>query len=129
MTYMTILTKLYETDFIRVERGVLQGNSLILLLFKMVINVFIQHIKKEEYTQLGYSFYKAFYPQHWFQFADDTTVITGQEHENQILLNAFSHWCTWANMKIRVDKCHSFFIQKIGSSSKQVLSKLYIKTN
>ena len=30
-------------------------------------------------------------------------------------------------MKIKVDKCHSFSIKKIGSSSKQVLPKLYIK--
>ena len=109
--YTTILTKSYATDFIRVEKGVLQGDSLSPLLFNMVINTFIQHIKKEEYTQLGYSFHKAFYPRHWFQFADDAAVITGQEHENQILLNAFSRWCTWENMKTRVDKCHSFSIK------------------
>ena len=30
-------------------------------------------------------------------------------------------------MKIRVDKCHSFSIKKIGSFSKQVLPKLFIK--
>ena len=125
--YMTILTKLYVTDFIRVEKGVLQGDSLSPLLFNMVINTFIQHIKKEEYTQLGYSFHKAFYPHHWFQFADDAAVITGQEHENQILLHAFSHWCTWANIEIRVHKCHSFSIKKTGSTSKQVLPKLHIK--
>ena len=47
--YMTILTKSYVTDFIRVEKGVLQEDSLSPLLFK--INKFIQHIKKEEYTQ------------------------------------------------------------------------------
>ena len=110
--YMTILTKSYATDFIRVEKGVLQGDSLSPLLFNMVISKFIQHIKNEEYTQLGHSFHKAFYPRLWFQFADDATVITGQEHENQILLNAFSHWSTWANMTVRVDKCQSFSIKK-----------------
>ena len=104
--YTTILTKSYATDFIRVEKGVLQGDSVKPLLFNMVINAFIQHIKKEEYTQLGYSFHKASYPRHWFQLADDA------EHKNQILLNAFSRWCTLANMKIRVDKCHSFSIKK-----------------
>ena len=116
-----------RTLIIRVEKVVSQGNSLIPLLFNMVINTFIQHIKKEEYTQLGYSFHKVFYPRHLFQFADDAAVITGQEHENQILLNAFSRWCTWANMKMRVDKCHSFSIKKIRSFSNQVIPKLYIK--
>ena len=101
-----------RTLIIRVEKVVSQGNSLIPLLFNMVINKFIQHIKKEEYTQLGYSFHKVFYPRHLFQFADDAAVITGQEHENQILLNAFSRWCTWANMKMRVDKCQILFYKK-----------------
>ena len=49
--YTTILTKSYATYFIRVEKGVLQGDSLIPLLSNMVINTFIQHIEKEEYTQ------------------------------------------------------------------------------
>ena len=60
----TILTKSYATDFIRVGKGVLQGDSFSPLLFDMVINTFIQHIKKEEYTQLEYNFHKAFYPRH-----------------------------------------------------------------
>ena len=83
--YMTILTKSYATDFIRVEKGVLQEDSLSALLFNMVINTFIQHIKKEYYTQLGYSFHKAFYPPHWFQFADDAAVICERDHLVEIL--------------------------------------------
>ena len=26
-------------------------------------------------------------PRHWYQFADDAAVVTGLEHENQVLLN------------------------------------------
>ena len=77
--YTTILTKSYVTDFIRVEKGVLQGDSFSPLLFNMVINTFIQHIKKEEYTQLGYSFHKAFYPRHWFQFVDDAQQLQDKD--------------------------------------------------
>ena len=65
-------------------------------------------------------------PRHWYEFADDAAVVTGLEHENQVLLNAFNHWCTWANMIIRVDQCHSFGMKKVGSSAKQYKPKLYI---
>ena len=65
-------------------------------------------------------------PRHWYQFADDAAVVTGLEHENQVLLNAFHRWCMWTDMIIRVDKCHSFRMKKVGSSSKQYKPKLYI---
>ena len=39
------------------------------------------------------------------QFADDAAAVSSLESENQILLNAFSRWCNWANMIIRVNKC------------------------
>ena len=55
------------------------------------------------------------HPTHWFQFADDAAVITGLE--NEILLNHFTRWCTWAGMKIRVDKCSTFGIKKAATSS------------
>jgi hypothetical protein len=51
----------------------------------MCFNTFIQHIKAEKYRQFGFSF-KLLNPIHWFQFADDAAVITGQESENQHLL-------------------------------------------
>ena len=65
-------------------------------------------------------------PRHWYQFAEDAAAVTGLEHENQVLLNAFNHWCTWADMIIRVDKCHSFGMKKVCSSSRQYKPKLYI---
>ena len=34
----------------------------------------------------------------WHQFVDDAAVISGLEKENQILLNLFSRWCSWADM-------------------------------
>jgi hypothetical protein len=38
--------------------------------------------------------------------------ITGQESENQRLLNRFAIWCQWADMIVRVDKCSTFGIKK-----------------
>ena len=121
-----IASDAFVTDFILVGRGVLQGDCLSPLAFNMVINTFIQFIKNEKYQQFGYNFIKYMIPRHLYQFADDAAVVTGLEHENQVLLNAFNSWCTWADMVIRVDKCHSFGMKKVGSSSRQYKPKLYI---
>ena len=65
-------------------------------------------------------------PKHWFQFADDAAVITVLESENQVLLSAFSCWCNWSNMILRVDKCCTFGIHKIETSSIQYSPKLFV---
>ena len=69
----------------------------------MCLNTFIQYIKAEKFRQLAYSNSNdsglLFRPLHWFQFADDAAVITGDERENQLLLNCFTIWCQWAGMK------------------------------
>ena len=91
----------------------------------MIINTVIQHIKQKEYEQLGYKFSKYFSPRHWYQLADDASVITGQEYEVQILLNAFTRWCTWSDMIIRVDK-YTFGITKRGSNAVQTQPKLFV---
>ena len=124
--YSAIATSSFLTPFIHVGKGVLQGDCFSPLAFNMVINTFIQHIKSEQYAQLGYSFVEGFSPRHWYQFADDAAAVTSLESENQILLNAFTRWCTWSDMTVRVDKCQSFGITKIGTQSKQVKPKLTI---
>ena len=83
----------------------------------MVINTFIQYIKSDKFTQLGYSTSKFLNPKHWFQFADDAAITTGLQYENQILLNAFTAWCTWARMTIRVNKCKTFGMSKANSAN------------
>ena len=129
----SIITEQFNTPFITVGRGVLQGNCLSPLLFNMSFNTFIQHIKSEKYRQLG--FWKLSEigipcnPIHWFQFADDAAVISSQERENQMLLNRFTIWCQWANMIIRVDKCSTFGIKKQLTKSIQYLPKLFVNNH
>ena len=69
---------------------------------------------------------KHFTPRHWLQFADDAASITGQESENQTLLNAFDRWCTWSHMIIKVEKCHSFGMKKCKTKCEQIKPKLYL---
>ena len=92
----------------------------------MVMNTFIQFINKSDYIQKGYHCLQFFTLRHWLQFADDAAAVTAIESDNQILLNAFSRWCQWSGMIIRVDKCHSFGIRKVGSKAKQIKPNLFI---
>ena len=106
-------------------RGVLQGDCSSPLTFNLCFNTFIHYISEQKFKQFGFST-SSLLPIHWFQFADDAAVITGLENENQILLNHFTRWCTWANMIIRVDKCSTFGIRKSSTASTQYLPKLLI---
>jgi hypothetical protein len=115
----SIITSEFRTPFIPVGRGVLQGDCPSALLFNMCFNTFIQHIKAEKYRQFGFSF-KLLNPIHWFQFADDAAVITGQESENQLLLNRFSIWCQWSDMIIRVDKCSTLVSRKPSQNQSNI---------
>ena len=121
-----VITNSFVTRYIPVQKGVLQGDCLSPLLFNMLMNTFVQYIKGPDFLQFGYSFSALFSHRNWLQFADDAAAISGLESENQTLLNAFSRWCKWSGMTVRVDKCHTFGIKKVNGSSKQVKPKVYI---
>ena len=121
----SIISNSFQTPFISVGRGVLQGDCLSPLTFNLCFNTFINYLSAQKFNQFGFSI-GSLSPVHWFQFADDAAVITSLEKENQLLLNHFSRWCTWANMKIRVDKCSTFGIKKASTSSVQYLPKLIL---
>ena len=124
--YISILTEEFNTQFIKVANGVLQGDCLSPLLFNMIINTFIQSLNQEKYQNFGTRVLKGFAPRNWFQFADDAAATTSLESENQLLLNLFSRWCNWADMLIRLDKCHSFGMKKNNTKSVQYSPKVYI---
>ena len=84
------MTSHFKTPFIKVGRAVLQGDCLSPLTFNMCFNTFIQYIKSQNFKHLGFKFKTNFEPRHWFQFANDASVISDTEHKNQILLNAFT---------------------------------------
>ena len=125
----SIITPEFCTPFIEVGRGVLQGDCLSPLIFNMCINTFIQYIKADAFQQMGYSSSANFTPRHWFQFADDASVVSGLESENQVLLNAFTRWCQWSEMIIRIDKCVSFGMVKKGTKCQQFQPKLYVNNS
>ena len=118
------MTDSFSSDYIKIGKGVLQGDCFNPLIFNMVMNTFIQYITNEFFQQFGYQFLKHFIPRHWLQFADDAAAITGQESENQTLLNAFNRWCTWSHIKLK--KCHSFEMKKCQTKCIQIKPKVYL---
>ena len=95
----SVLSDSFRTPFIKVNRGVLQDDSLSPLTFNLCFNTFIRFVAHQKFKQLRFAL-NTLNPTHWFQFADDAAVITGLENENHILLNHFAHWCNWSGMKI-----------------------------
>ena len=124
--HTSVITSDFHTSFIPIRRGVLQRDCLSPLLCNLCFNTFIQHIKAPNYHQIGFLlvYCKNLTPVHWFQFADKAAVISGQESENQHLLNRFTIWCKWSQMVIRVDICVTFGIKKSATSSVRYLPKL-----
>ena len=112
---ISILIESFMTSWIRVHRGVLQGDTLSLLLFSLIINTLINTITSENIECMGYFYQNCFRPKHWFQFADDTAIVTALESDNQHLCDVFLKWTSWADLTIKVSKCHIFGIRKVQS--------------
>ena len=93
--YVTIGTMAYTTCPIKVERDVLQGDCLSLLLFNLCFNTLIQTVKQWKVNCLGYVFDYTLQPRHWLQFADDTAIATSSVQDNQYLLNLFTNHMIW----------------------------------
>ena len=84
-------------------------------------------IEDERIKCTGYVFSRAMTPRHWFQFADDSAIVTATEKDSQNLLNVFNKWCEWAHFTLRIDKCCTFGIKKNGQKSNQF--KPYLRIN
>ena len=61
------------------------------------------NILKQKNTDILVSLSKFLNPVHWFQFADDAAVITGQEYENPksvfyLVLMVQYDWLEWKNV-------------------------------
>ena len=85
------------------------------------MNTFIKSIENEKSGCLSYELDKILSPRHWFQFADDTAIITALVGDNQLLCNVFCKWTSWADLIIIVDNCCIFGMKKSATGSIQYL--------
>ena len=113
--YLSITSKKFIKN--RINRGVLQGDCLSPLLFNLCINILLNTVKNEKLNCFGYVYGFYFKPRNWFQFTDDTAIVISSEEDNQLLINGFIKWCMWADLSVRIDKCHVFGIKKVGTKS------------
>lgn len=116
---ISIGTETFTTNPILIEKGVLQGDCLSPLLFNLVVNALLKTIDTEKIRSMGYRYSESLQPRHWFQFADDSALITSTEEDSQALLNVFSKWCYWAGLKICPRKCKTFAMKKNGTKTVQ----------
>ena len=114
-------TENYSTEPIFVRKGVLRGDCLSTLLFNMVI------IDDEKVKCMGYSYCDIMSTRHWFQIADDSSLVTSTEEDSQLLLNVFTKGCTWTSLVLKVSKCKTYGIKRYGCKSIQF--KPYLRTN
>jgi len=114
--YSAVHTKLsckdWETAYIQVNRGVLQGDTLSPLLFLLVMQVALQAlaISCPDYgyrTQDG--------GEHFLKcFADDLTVIARSPKRLQLAIDKLQEIIGWLGMEIKPSKCRSFGMGKSG---------------
>ena len=124
---VSIGTDRFTTDPIFIQKGVLQGDCLSPLLFNLVVNTLLKTIDSEKIRTMGYNYCDTLTPRHWFQFADDSALVTSTEEDSQALLNVFTKWCQWSGLKICPRKCKIFAMRKNGTRTVQF--KPYLRVN
>lgn len=124
---ISIGTDTFTTNPLTIEKGVLQGDCLSPLLFNLVVNALLKTIDSERIRTMGYNYCDTLTPRHWFQFADDSALVTSTEEDSQALLNVFTKWCQWAGLKICPRKCKIFAMRKNGT--KTVQFSPYLRVN
>ena len=56
------------------------------------MNTLIKTIDNEKLKCLGYVYDNTITPKNWFQFADDTAIVTALESDNQLLEKKRPKW-------------------------------------
>ena len=99
--------KTWSTDFLQVERGVLQGDTLSPLLFLLVMQIGLTALTA---SCPGYGYRSSdTATTHFLKcFADDLTIITQDVPKLQHALDKFEDISAWLGMEMKPSKCRSF---------------------
>ncbi len=104
--------KSWETPYIQVKRGVLQGDTLSPLLFLLVMQVALDALRN---SCQNYGYTAADSSEHFLKcFADDLTAITRSPKRLQLAMDKLSDITEWLGLEIKPSKCRSFGTGKTG---------------
>ena len=114
--YSGVHTKLFckdwETAYIQVNRGVLQGDTLSPLLFLLVMQVGLQALAISCHD---YGYKTSDGREHFLKcFADDLTIVTRSPKRLQLAVNKLQEITSWLGMEIKPSKCRTFGTGKGG---------------
>ena len=114
--YSHIATKMtsksWETDYLQVQRGVLQGDTLSPLLFLLIMQIALQALST---SCPDYGYTTADGSEHFLKcFADDLTIITKNPKRLQLAISKLQEITHWLGLEIKPSKCRSFGMGKAG---------------
>jgi len=98
------------------------------LLFNLCFNTLMTAVADKAYSQLEYMCgpNSALNSPSWMQFADDAALVAHDVKSAQTLIDVCVAWCTWADMKLRIDKCSTFGVAKHSGKFAQFLPSLFV---
>jgi ribonuclease HI len=104
------------TNWIDIDSGVLQGDSLSPLLFNLVINLLLLILDADENSGYKFTVHHAGNRElatrsPGVAVADDITLFASSEDGLRQLSNTVETFCTWANLRVRPAKC-SLLVQR-----------------
>ena len=111
-------TKQFTTDFLKIEKGIITGCTLSVILFALTITMLVLSIKKETKgpkTESGQQ------QKNTRLFMDDITTTTETMVQTNHLLQRLSEKLEWARLKVKPKKCRCLVIHH-GVISKRTAS-------
>ena len=102
-------TKDFTTEWQKLEKGIITGCTLSVILFSLAMCWLVESVKKETKGPLTSSGQRQANSR---LFMDDITITTETVPQTKCLLQKLSEKFRWAGMKVRANKCRSLVILK-----------------
>ena len=110
----TVITEIWETPLVSLQKGVYQGDPLSVVIFNTVMNTLVDTISTT--VDIGYQFSGSLRRVNIMQYADDTCLVANSPASCQYLLSKVGDWLDWTGMSAKVPKYQCISLE--GSTGK-----------